>query len=103
MQLNPHLSEMDLLLLFTWLGHIHYVQLDPILLGTGDQSKQSQSNLPIQLTKKALFVMAENVGSGCASPMCVKERESTCIQRGRENQTHRQEQRETTFLVYIVP
>lgn len=51
-QLNPHLSEIDLLLLSTWLGHIHYVQLDPILLGTGDQSKQSQSNHPIQLTKK---------------------------------------------------
>lgn len=33
---HPHIPETDLLLLSAWTGHIHFAQLIPIPLGTGD-------------------------------------------------------------------
>lgn len=81
-QPHPPIPETDLLLLSTQSGHTHFVQFDPIPLGTGDWSKLGKSNLSLGLTKKAASVGAENVGSGHASPMGTKERESTVFKEG---------------------
>lgn len=60
-QPHPPIPETDLLLLSTQSGHTHFVQFDPIPLGTGDWSKLGKSNLSLGLTKKRQLLWGQKM------------------------------------------